>query len=301
LPEAAPHVRAVRICAIINLTAIGSVLSWAIAETLDPLLVFTGYWFLFLILLLLPYGAIIWLIDTGRPRNGLILAGAWGPVAAFAPLSWSVVSPNIGHYWTPSPPGMFLLLLSLLMIPFHVWMANAASKALAALEAGHPGPPALGRVVAVCYGLLFVAAVSGGPALLPHRRGIASTEAATTGNIRMLNIAESTYSEQYRSFSDTLTKLCPPATGGQATKNSADLLDAERCGATSKESRNVVILWGYIFSYAPIGRIGEIRRYSVHADPIFRGRSGQRSLYADESGIIRSNSMRSATASDSPI
>src|SRR6266404_4700482 len=109
LPEAAPHVRAVRICAIINLTAIGSVLSWAIAETLDPLLVFTGYWFLFLILLLLPYGAIIWLIDTGRPRNGLILAGAWGPVAAFAPLSWSVVSPNIGHYWTPSPPGMFLL------------------------------------------------------------------------------------------------------------------------------------------------------------------------------------------------
>ena len=82
-------IRVVRLCALTSITAVGSVLSWALAETLDPTIVFTGYWFLFLVSLLIPYVAIVWLFDAGKQRSASILGVAWGRVAAFSPLAGS--------------------------------------------------------------------------------------------------------------------------------------------------------------------------------------------------------------------
>jgi hypothetical protein len=44
-----------------------------------------------------------------------------------------------------------------------------------------------------------------------------------------------------------------------------------------------------------------VESFQVHADPIARGKTGQRSFYADQTGVIRSNSEAPATSDSPPL
>ncbi len=59
---------------------------------------------------------------------------------------------------------------------------------------------------------------------------------------------------------------------------------------------------GYIFTYSPNGTtLGSVGLYSINADPILRGSSGQRSFFTNEPLVIRANATTAAAASDAPI
>lgn len=148
--------------------------------------------------------------------------------------------------------------------------------------------------------ILIVAAIAI-PNLLRAR--ISANEASAANTLRMLNNAEVIYAATYGSgYSDTLTRLGPPATPGtQPDFNAADLVDLVLAGQGPGGTPTTLIKSGYIFVYTPSGGFPAVGRYEISADPSVRGSSGQRSFFTNEPLVIRANPTATATASDSPL
>ena len=145
--------------------------------------------------------------------------------------------------------------------------------------------------------ILIIAAIAI-PNLLRSR--IAANEASATATMRTLNTAEITYASTYNSgFTDTLTKLGTP-TAGQPDANNADLVDPVLSGKTGGGSTSFTKN-GFSFTYTPNGSYGYIATYTLVADPVARGSSGQRSFFTDQSAVIHANATTTATSSDNPI
>lgn len=150
--------------------------------------------------------------------------------------------------------------------------------------------------------ILIIAAIAI-PNLLRSR--MAANESSAVSSLRMLNNAEVIFAATYSSgYTENLLRLGPPAGGGQADMNNADLLDpvlsgrgpgATAPGTTFQKS-------GYNFLYTPVsGTFGAIASYQITADPQIRGSSGQRSFFTNEPLVIRANVTAPATVSDLPI
>jgi len=152
--------------------------------------------------------------------------------------------------------------------------------------------------------MLIIAAIAI-PNLLRAR--MAANEASAVGSLREINTAAISYSTTYpNGFPPSLDSL-----GGSeaATCDHAELInDALASGNKS----------GYIFTYTPVyeGRVvphvsPEAAKagcsqaggtgFTITADPITRGTSGQRSFYTDQTGIIRSDREGTATADSPPL
>jgi hypothetical protein len=58
---------------------------------------------------------------------------------------------------------------------------------------------------------------------------------------------------------------------------------------------------GFTFMYASSGTYPTIATYGVHADPMARGSSGQRSFFSDRSAVVRANATAQATGTDNAI
>jgi type IV pilus assembly protein PilA len=149
--------------------------------------------------------------------------------------------------------------------------------------------------------ILIIAAIAI-PNLLRSR--IAANEASATASLRTLNTAEVTYASTYNSgFTSTLNQLATPsgAPAVQPSWSAADLVDpilsGMQTGASMSFTKN-----GFIFTYS-CGTCGypQIATYSVNADPMARGSSGQRSFYSDQSAVVRANATSQATSNDNPI
>jgi prepilin-type N-terminal cleavage/methylation domain-containing protein len=147
--------------------------------------------------------------------------------------------------------------------------------------------------------ILIIAAIAI-PNLLRSR--IAANEASAVASLRTLNTAEVTYASTYNSgFTSMLNQLETPPAGTQPSWSAADLVDPILSGvqsaATSSFTKN-----GFIFTYGINGgTYPQIATYSVNADPMARGSSGQRSFYSDQSAVVRANATAQATNTDSPI
>ena len=143
--------------------------------------------------------------------------------------------------------------------------------------------------------ILIIAAIAI-PNLLRSR--MAANEASAVGSVRTINTAEVTYSSAYPDvgFATAISNLagdtstCSGATPS-ATSSSACLID-NVLGAGTKS--------GYTFA-APGAGGPPATTYSVNANPVSRGQSGQRSFYSDQTGVIRANQAAAASSSDSPI
>jgi type IV pilus assembly protein PilA len=137
--------------------------------------------------------------------------------------------------------------------------------------------------------ILIIAAIAI-PSLM--RAKIAANEASAVGSLRTIDTALQSYATTYGgSFPSSLAVLGPSSTPSSAA---ADLLDAVLISGTKS---------GYIFTYTPgtASPTGIISDYTINADPITRGTSGQRSFFTDVTLIIRWNETTTSSVTDPPI
>ena len=142
--------------------------------------------------------------------------------------------------------------------------------------------------------ILIIAAIAI-PNLLRSR--MAANEASAVGSVRSINTAQVTFASTYPSvgFASLLSDLtgtsatCATTTG--ATSTNSCLLDAVLGSGTKS---------GYTFTVG--GTTGTpIVTYTVNANPVVMGQTGQRSFFSDQSGVIRYNPAAAASITDSPL
>lgn len=136
--------------------------------------------------------------------------------------------------------------------------------------------------------ILIIAAIAI-PNLLRSKE--AANEASAVGSMRTLNTASVTYSTTYGGYPSALTKLSPAAT---ATSTSADLIDSVLSTGTKS---------GYSFSWSAgtTDSNGNYLNYSIQAQPVTPGTTGQRYFYTDQSGVIRAGTGGMATINSTPL
>lgn len=139
-------------------------------------------------------------------------------------------------------------------------------------------------VVAV---ILVIAAIA-----IPNfiRSKMRANEAAAVSNVRNITTGEVIYSTTYNiGYSATLAQL-----GGNTVvvdQNNAGLIDSVLSAGTKT---------GYSFTYNVVSTDanGNVLAYSINADPVLPGQSGDRHFYADQSAIIRQNTTSVAGPTD---
>jgi type IV pilus assembly protein PilA len=125
------------------------------------------------------------------------------------------------------------------------------------------------------------------------RSKMRANEAGAVSNVRTITTASVVYNITYGvGFASSL-----PALGGNpATPSAAQagLIDAVLSSGVKS---------GYIFTYTVLATDanGNATAYSVNADPITPGTTGDRHFYTDQTAVIRQNLSTSAGPSDSPI
>ena len=136
--------------------------------------------------------------------------------------------------------------------------------------------------------ILIIAAIAI-PNLL--RSKMAANEASAVGSLRTIDTAAVTYSTTYGGYPPALTNMGPATS---ATSAAADLIDSVLAGGSKS---------GYAFTYVAgaTDAAGNVLSYSVTADPVNRGTTGQRGFFTDQSGVIRANTTGTANASSTPI
>ena len=138
--------------------------------------------------------------------------------------------------------------------------------------------------------ILIIAAIAI-PNLLKTK--MAANQASAVASLRTMNTSEVTYSATYNvGFTSTLAQLGTPASGN-ATSAAAGLIDSV-LAAGSKS--------GYSFVYAASTAVnGSTPNYTINANPLTVGTTGQNFYYTDASNVIRMNTSATAAATDSPI
>jgi type IV pilus assembly protein PilA len=138
--------------------------------------------------------------------------------------------------------------------------------------------------------ILIIAAIAI-PNLLKSK--MAANQASAVESLRTMISVEVVYSSTYnQGYTSSLAQLAPPASGS-ATSSAAGLIDSLLASGSKS---------GYTFTYAASAAVnGSTPNYTVNADPITPGTTGQNHYYTDASGVIRINTSAAASASDSPI
>src|SRR5262249_53851261 len=121
--------------------------------------------------------------------------------------------------------------------------------------------------------ILIIAAIAI-PNLMKSR--MAASESSAVASIRTYNTAVITYSAQCPDVGlpATLVALGPGA--GDCTGGANIVDDVLGVAAPTKN--------GYSFTYAPVAGGALNTTYTLNADPLTRGTTGQRSFFSDESG-----------------
>jgi type IV pilus assembly protein PilA len=149
----------------------------------------------------------------------------------------------------------------------------------------------------IVVAIILVIAAIAIPNLL--RSHMAANEASAVASLRSINTSQVVYQSTYGTgFAAVLIALsdggsaanCTPPT--LPTSSSSCLLDATVTSATKS---------GYSFTYTPVTSGAFTTAYTMNADPITSGTSGQRHFFSDETLVIRVNITAAATASDPPI
>ena len=139
--------------------------------------------------------------------------------------------------------------------------------------------------------ILIIAAIAI-PNLLRSR--IAANETSAVGSLRAINTACLMYSTAYGGYPPSLASLGPPGTGGSASATNADLIDSVLASGTKS---------GYAFVYLAVDANGDgkMDTYTVVAEPVTRGTTGQRGFFTDQTGVTRADPTGTASANSTPI
>jgi type II secretory pathway pseudopilin PulG len=144
------------------------------------------------------------------------------------------------------------------------------------------------QVVIVVAILLVIAAIAI-PNLLPSK--LSENESSAASSLRTLNASCASYSMLYGGYPRSLSNLGPGNAAGSA---SAGLVDSALASGAKG---------GYVFAYTAgaTGVSGNVLSYSISANPITPGTTGQRRFFTDQSGVIRATTAGAADASSTPI
>lgn len=159
---------------------------------------------------------------------------------------------------------------------------KGAGSAMAGLVLGYCG-------VALIPVVLIIAAIAI-PNLLRSR--MAANEASAVGALRTVTAACTIYAETYgKGYPLELKQL---GSAGEATEEHAGLIDATLASGQKL---------GYLFSYRIVRKRGsqEIVGYIFNADPLVAGTTGHRHFFTDQTGIVRVESDKPATAESPPV
>ena len=152
----------------------------------------------------------------------------------------------------------------------------------------------LGSLVAAFFAILYSFFLLAFPDRIGFRNSN-SYESTAIGSVRTISTAEVTYMASYpeRGYSGSLLELgrCSNASN-TASKSSACLIDRGLAGGLKD---------GYYFTYAPglPNEQGIITSYTIRANPITPGRTGDRHFFSDETAVIR-YSLSGPAGSQSP-
>ena len=143
--------------------------------------------------------------------------------------------------------------------------------------------------------ILIIAAIA-----IPNlmRSRMAANEASAVASLRTINTSEVVYSSTYNGgFSPDLASLggANCTTANIPSSSAACLLDQVLAGSAAVSTKS-----GYTFTYAP-GTGAVVPSYTVNANPIAPGSTGQRYFFTEQSAVIRQNTSASAGPTDSPI
>jgi len=128
----------------------------------------------------------------------------------------------------------------------------------------------------IVVAVIMVIAALAIPNLIRSR--MAANESAAAAALRTLATVEVNYDATYQvGFAPTLAALGPPAAGVQASQTNAGLIDEALASGVRS---------GYQFVYAPLGS-GPVTGYTINANPISPGSTGQWYFYVDQTNVIR--------------
>jgi type IV pilus assembly protein PilA len=144
-------------------------------------------------------------------------------------------------------------------------------------------------VVAIILIILAVAI----PSFLQAK--ISSNESSAVSSIHAVNTAEIAYSNLYNNIGYSVN-LSDLGTGGvtpcPATSTAACFIDPALASGTKA---------GYSFTYVQINSATPAIQYTINANPLYPGITGNKGFYGDDSDVIRYNSTGAATSTSPPI
>lgn len=151
--------------------------------------------------------------------------------------------------------------------------------------------------------ILIIAAIAI-PNFLQSR--MAANETSAAASMRSFFTAATAYSSTYQNgYPPSLAALGPPPVPGTGTCQNAELIDNVLASG---------VRGGYFYVYTPVNQLPTAgptctvtgyASFTLNSDPgpggADRGRTGRKSFFLDESGVIRYNLIAPAGPTDSPI
>ena len=140
--------------------------------------------------------------------------------------------------------------------------------------------------------ILIIAAIAI-PNLLRAR--MQANESSAVSSMHAVNTASISYSTLFPTvgFAPSLTALgdggSPPCAGNSSA---SCYLDNTLAGGTKS---------GYTFTYTQDSSMTPSLHYTITADPVSRGITGQRGFFTSDSNVIRFNTTGTAASTDSPL
>jgi type IV pilus assembly protein PilA len=137
--------------------------------------------------------------------------------------------------------------------------------------------------------ILIIAAIAV-PNLLKSKA--TANEASAVDSLHAINTACANYSSTYSiGFPVAMSDLGPAST---PVSTAADLIDAVLAGGTKSG-------YTFIFSSGAPDTSGSVDAYTLNANPVIPGGTGNRYFYTDQTFVIRWNGAVAASASDPPL
>ena len=127
------------------------------------------------------------------------------------------------------------------------------------------------------------------------RAKMKANETAAVSALRSITTANEAYRNTFsRGYAPSLNAMAPPPPGTPRSASAADLIDPILATGTRT---------GYQFFYNPIDNDndGQPDGYTVNANPIQVGRTGEKYFYVDHTNVIRENLGGPANSSSPPV